>query len=437
MLFFSLLVITVSFLPVFTLEGAEGRLFKPLAFTKTYSMGFARPARGDAHARAGRALHPRPHPPRGGEPGQPLADRASTRRWCASSCAGAGWWSRRALAGDDRDRARRSCALGSEFMPPLNEGAILYMPTAPPGMSVERGGARAPGHGPRAPRVPRGGRGVRQDGPRRDRHRPGADRMVETVVRAQAAGASGAPGSTWDAPDRRDGRRSSRYPGHAEHLVDADPDPHRDALDRHPQPARRSRCSATTSPTIERAAVEIERRGRRQSRARAAPSPTARPAASTSTSRSTARRRRATASGSPTSNDVVDDRDRRHGVAETVEGRERYPIARPLRARLPRRPARLERVLVAHPVAARQVPLRQVARIDLRHRPADDPQRGRPAGRLRLRRPRRAPDRRLRRARRAGRGRAGDAAARRAHRVGRASSSTSSAPARGSSSWCR
>jgi Cu(I)/Ag(I) efflux system membrane protein CusA/SilA len=40
-LFFSLLVITVSFLPVFTLEGVEGRLFRPLAFTKTYSMGFA------------------------------------------------------------------------------------------------------------------------------------------------------------------------------------------------------------------------------------------------------------------------------------------------------------------------------------------------------------------------------------------------------------
>ena len=39
--FFSLLVITVAFIPVFTLEGVEGRLFKPLAFTKTYSMGFA------------------------------------------------------------------------------------------------------------------------------------------------------------------------------------------------------------------------------------------------------------------------------------------------------------------------------------------------------------------------------------------------------------
>ena len=40
-LFFSLLVITVSFLPIFTLEAQEGRLFKPLAWTKTFSMAAA------------------------------------------------------------------------------------------------------------------------------------------------------------------------------------------------------------------------------------------------------------------------------------------------------------------------------------------------------------------------------------------------------------
>src|SRR6202022_4725812 len=40
-LFFSLLVITVSFLPVFSLGGQEGRLFRPLAYTKTFSMLFA------------------------------------------------------------------------------------------------------------------------------------------------------------------------------------------------------------------------------------------------------------------------------------------------------------------------------------------------------------------------------------------------------------
>ena len=45
-LFFSLLVITVSFMPVFTLEAQEGRLFKPLAFTKTYALAGLGAARG-------------------------------------------------------------------------------------------------------------------------------------------------------------------------------------------------------------------------------------------------------------------------------------------------------------------------------------------------------------------------------------------------------
>ena len=55
-IFFSLLVITVAFLPVFTLEGTEGRLFKPLAFTKTFSMALRGAARGHAGARRCAAL---------------------------------------------------------------------------------------------------------------------------------------------------------------------------------------------------------------------------------------------------------------------------------------------------------------------------------------------------------------------------------------------
>ena len=75
-LFYSLLVITVSFMPVFTFQAQEGRLFKPLAFTKTYSM-----ARGGAalhHAGAGSdgLLHPRQNSAGGEEPAQPLPDLA-------------------------------------------------------------------------------------------------------------------------------------------------------------------------------------------------------------------------------------------------------------------------------------------------------------------------------------------------------------------------
>ncbi len=132
--FFALLVITVSFLPIFTLEATEGRLFKPLAFTKTYAMGFAAvlsvtltPALAALLIR-GRIRGEEEHP---------------LNRWLV-----------RAYVPVVRFVVRRRASvivgalilmattvpvalqLGSEFMPPLNEGTILYMPTAPPGMSI-------------------------------------------------------------------------------------------------------------------------------------------------------------------------------------------------------------------------------------------------------------------------------------------------------------
>jgi Cu(I)/Ag(I) efflux system membrane protein CusA/SilA len=132
-IFFSLLIITVSFLPVFALQGTEGRLFTPLAFTKTYSMAFAAllsitlvPAlavwliRGRIFAehnvltRALIALY------------RPVVALAVRGRWVV-------------VAGSllllvVTVPALRS--LGNEFMPPLNEGTILYMPTSLPGMSI-------------------------------------------------------------------------------------------------------------------------------------------------------------------------------------------------------------------------------------------------------------------------------------------------------------
>jgi Cu(I)/Ag(I) efflux system membrane protein CusA/SilA len=132
-LFFSLLVITVSFLPVFTLEATEGRLFKPLAFTKTYSIGFASilavtltPAlavlliRGKVHD----------------EEQNPLS------RWLTAAYAPVvrfvvdhRWIVIGTALGLMALTAPAVLRLGHEFMPPLNEGVILYMPTAPPGMS--------------------------------------------------------------------------------------------------------------------------------------------------------------------------------------------------------------------------------------------------------------------------------------------------------------
>ena len=133
-IFFSLLVITVSFLPVFTLEGTEGRLFKPLAFTKTYSIGFAAilavtltPALAVLFIR-GKVLR---------------EDKNPLNRWLVALYAPVV----RFVVQYRKTTIALAVAgmvitvpafmrLGSEFMPPLNEGVILYMPTAPPGMSV-------------------------------------------------------------------------------------------------------------------------------------------------------------------------------------------------------------------------------------------------------------------------------------------------------------
>ncbi|KAF0201616.1 MAG: Cu(I)/Ag(I) efflux system membrane protein [Gallionellaceae bacterium] len=135
-LFFSLLIITVSFLPVFTLESQEGRMFSPLAFTKTFSM-------------AGAALlsltlvpvlmllfirgHIKP------EAQNPL------NRWLI-----AGY---RPLITAVLQRKKTTlivallalvlsvypaARLGSEFMPTLNEGTLLFMPASLPGMSVTK-----------------------------------------------------------------------------------------------------------------------------------------------------------------------------------------------------------------------------------------------------------------------------------------------------------
>lgn len=135
-LFFSLLIITVSFLPVFTLESQEGRLFSPLAYTKTFSM-------------AGAALLSVTLVPvlmllfiRG--PIRP-EQKNPLNRWMISLY--------RPLIAAALSRKKTTVAiallvllisiypamrLGSEFMPTLNEGSLLYMPASLPGMSVTK-----------------------------------------------------------------------------------------------------------------------------------------------------------------------------------------------------------------------------------------------------------------------------------------------------------
>jgi Cu(I)/Ag(I) efflux system membrane protein CusA/SilA len=135
-LFFSLLIITVSFLPVFTLEAQEGRLFAPLAFTKTFAM-------------AGAALLSITLVPvlmllfiRGNI--KPESQNPLNRFLI---------WSYRPIIAAVMRRKKTTIVvamlamgltlypalrLGSEFMPALNEGTLLYMPASLPGMSVTK-----------------------------------------------------------------------------------------------------------------------------------------------------------------------------------------------------------------------------------------------------------------------------------------------------------
>lgn len=133
--FFALLVITVSFLPIFSLEGTEGRLFAPLAWTKSWAMAFAAllavtltPALAVLFIR-GRIRHEDDNPlnrwlVRLYSPIVRLVVRA---RWPVVVAAGLAVASTIPVA----------MSLGNEFMPPLNEGVILFMPTAPPGVSEQ------------------------------------------------------------------------------------------------------------------------------------------------------------------------------------------------------------------------------------------------------------------------------------------------------------
>ena len=135
-LFFSLLITTLSFLPVFTLEAQEGRLFAPLAFTKTYAMaaaagvsitlvpvlmgyfirGNVTPEHRNPLNRALVAVY------------RPVINRViefpRATLLLAAVILVAGLWP--------------ATQLGSEFMPPLDEGDLMYMPTTYPGVSVDK-----------------------------------------------------------------------------------------------------------------------------------------------------------------------------------------------------------------------------------------------------------------------------------------------------------
>ncbi|MCK6438575.1 MAG: CusA/CzcA family heavy metal efflux RND transporter [Planctomycetes bacterium] len=134
-IFGSLLIIAISFLPVFALEAQEGRLFKPLAFTKTFSMAFAAvlsvtlvPALMILLIR-GKIMPEQKNP----------INRFFIRIYQPALAFVLHW--RLAFLGvvviAVGITAPIFISLGSEFMPPLDEGSFLYMPVSVPGISIE------------------------------------------------------------------------------------------------------------------------------------------------------------------------------------------------------------------------------------------------------------------------------------------------------------
>jgi Cu(I)/Ag(I) efflux system membrane protein CusA/SilA len=133
-LFFSLLIITVSFIPVFTLEAQEGRMFSPLAFTKTYAMAASAilaitlvPVLMGYFIR-GKILSEHKNP----------VNRALTFVYVPAL---------KAVLNNPKKTLASALVIlvigvwplskmGSEFIPPLNEGDLMYMPTTYPGISI-------------------------------------------------------------------------------------------------------------------------------------------------------------------------------------------------------------------------------------------------------------------------------------------------------------
>ncbi len=135
-LFFSLLIITVSFMPIFTLESQEGRLFNPLAFTKTFSMAAAAllsvtlvPALMVVCIR-GRIVPEHKNPINRFLIWiyRPVIAAVMRAKWLVIALS-------LGLLAVTIWPARQ---LGTEFMPNLNEGTLLYMPTTLPGISVTK-----------------------------------------------------------------------------------------------------------------------------------------------------------------------------------------------------------------------------------------------------------------------------------------------------------
>ena len=292
-LFFALLVITVSFLPIFALEGESGRLFKPLAYTKTFAMAGASilaitlipilmlyfirgkilPESRNPLSRATMALY------------QPVLKVILRFPLTAIGIA------LLLMVVTIYPFTR----LGSEFMPPLDEGRPALHAHHLPGDLHHRGQEHPAANGPDHSHLSGGGVCLRQGRPGRNRHRPGAPEHDRDHHPPQGPKVL-APGADHRRAHQGAGRRGE-IPRSGQLLGLSHQDPHRHALHRHQDPGGRQvigRRPGGAQPPGRRGRSHLEKRaGNRQRLCGAHHS-----AAIIWTSKSTAGKRPATASPS-------------------------------------------------------------------------------------------------------------------------------------------
>lgn len=355
-IFFSLLVITVSFMPVFALQATEGRMFRPLAFTKTYSMGFGAilavtltPALAALFIR-GRIR---------GEEDNPL------NRWLAAAYAPVVRWVVRyprmvvALAIlIVLTTIPAFLRLGSEFMPPLNEGAILYMPTALPGMSVTEATRVLQEMDRELKAFPEVESVFGKMGRAETPTDPAPIGMAETTIVLKPR-SEWREGMTWDRLIEEMDEKL-RYPG-MPNIWWMPVQTRTEMLSTGVRSPLGIQVFGSTIAQIERTAVELEEalQGVPGTRSVVAERSTGGFYIDVEIDRPMAARHGLTARDI---NEVVATAIGGMNVAQTVEGRERYPISVRYAREFRDDPDQLERVLVATPTGA-QVPLGQVAHI--------------------------------------------------------------------------
>ncbi|MDE3243859.1 MAG: efflux RND transporter permease subunit [Nitrospirota bacterium] len=357
-LFFSLLIITVSFLPIFTLEAQEGRLFRPLAVTKTAAMFFAAVVSITVAPLLMVWLIRGKIVPEERNPlnklliwlYRPVVAGVLRARWLVVMVAILAVGATVPLYGQ----------LGSEFMPPLNEGTILFMPTTLPGISVTEASTLLQRQDQLLKQFPEVDHVFGKIGRAKTPTDPAHFSMAETVVTLKPE-TQWRPGVTWDSLIA-EMDQAVKFPG----MPNIWWMPIQTRTEMLATGIRSSLGIKILGPNlaeIERIGVEIEGllQGIPGTRSAYAERVTGGYYLDFHIDRDAAARYGLTVEDVE---DVIESAVGGKNIAQTIEGRERYPINVRYVRELRDNPESLQRVLVDTPTSAK-IPMAQLARITM------------------------------------------------------------------------